>query len=134
MNAMVDVNVPRFNQTCVAVLTAVAFVLGWWPLVAMVAVILGLTRFGGPSLGLFTQIYVRFIRPRLDGEIVTEASPPPRFAQLIGFIFLTVATVVFVAGFDTLGWVITLIVTALATLAAVTRICVGCMIYEQIST
>lgn len=133
MNAMVDVNVPRFNQTCVALLTAVAFVLGWWQIVAVVAVILGLTRFGGPRVGLFTQIYLRLIRPRIDGETVTEASAPPRFAQLIGFIFLVVATAVFLAGFDTLGWVITLIVTALATLAAATRICVGCIIYEQIA-
>lgn len=134
MKAMVDVNVPRFNQACVAGFTAIAFVLGIWQLVPLVAVVLGLTRFGGPKLGLFTQTYVRLIRPRLDGEITTEPVAPPRFAQLLGFVFLAAASVAFLAGFSTLGWVITLIVTALATLAAATRICVGCILYEQIST
>lgn len=134
MKAMVDVNVPRFNQACVAGVTAIAFVLGVWQLVPFVAVILGLTRFGGPQFGLFTQIWVRGIRPRLDGDIVTEPVAPPRFAQLIGFIFLATASVAFVFGFMTLGWVITLMVTALAALAAATRICVGCILYEQIST
>jgi Domain of unknown function (DUF4395) len=133
MNDMVDVNIPRFNQACVAGITAVAFVLGVWQLVPLVAVILGLTRFVGPKVGLFTQTYVRFIRPRIGGDIVTESVAPPKFAQLIGFVFLAGATVAFVAGFMTLGWVITLIVTGLAALAAATRICVGCILYEQMS-
>jgi hypothetical protein len=34
----------------------------------------------------------------------------------------------------TLGWILTLIVTGLAALAAATRVCVGCILYEQIST
>ncbi len=131
---MIDVNVPRFNQACVAVLTAIAFILQVWLLVPVVAIILALTRFGGPQLGLFTQTYVRLIRPRLGSEIETEPAAPPRFAQFLGFIFLTIATVAFLFGLPTLGWVITLIVTALATLAAATKICVGCIIYEQLST
>jgi Domain of unknown function (DUF4395) len=134
MQAMVDVNVPRFNQACVAGITAIAFVLGTWQLIPVVAIVLGLTRFGGPGAGLFTQTYIRLIRPRLDGEVTTEPVAPPRFAQLIGFVFLAAASIAFLVGFMTLGWVITLVVTALATLAAATRICVGCIIYEQIST
>lgn len=134
MKTMVDVNVPRFNQACVAGITAIAFVLGIWQLVPLVAVVLGLTRFGGPRYGLFTQIYIRLIRPRIGSEITTESVAPPKFAQLIGFVFLAVATGAFLVGFMTIGWVITLIVTALAALAAATRICVGCMLYEQINT
>jgi hypothetical protein len=134
MKAMVDVNVPRFNQACVAGITAIAFVLGIWQLVPVVAVVLGLTRFGGPEVGLFTQVWIRLIRPRLGAEITTEPVAPPRFAQLVGFIFLAGASVAFVLGFITTGWIVTLIVTALATLAAATRICVGCILYEQLST
>ncbi len=128
-----DVNVPRFNQACVAGLTAIAFVLGVWQIVPFVALVLGLTRFGGPKLGLFTQVYVRWIRPRVEGDVVTEPVAPPRFAQLVGFVFLAGASIAFFAGFTTLGWVITLIVTALAALAAATKICVGCILYEQMS-
>jgi len=131
MKARIDANVPRFNQACVAVLTAIAFVVQSWPLVAAVAVVLGFTRFVGPRYALFTQIYVRFVRPRLRGEVVTEPAAPPRFAQLLGFVFLSLATVLFLVGASTLGWVVTLIVTLLAALGALARICVGCIIYDK---
>jgi thiosulfate/3-mercaptopyruvate sulfurtransferase len=85
----------------------------------------------GLSTGLFTQLYVRLIRSRLDGPTETEPSAPPRFAQLLGFVFLGIATVLFTAGATTAGW----IVTVLATLAATTRrICVGCIIYDRATT
>lgn len=131
MTASVDVNVPRFNQACVAVLTGLAFILQWWPIVAFVAVVLALTRFAGPRYGLFTQIYLRFVKPRLDGPVETEPSGPPRFAQLLGVVFLGAATLAFLLGASLVGWVLTLMVTALAALAATTKICVGCVIYER---
>ena len=131
MTGRVDVNVPRFNQACVAVLTGIAFVTQWWPLVAFVAVALALTRFGGPQVGLFTQIYERMLRPRVDGAVETEQSGPPRFAQLLGVVFLGTATVAFVLGLSAVGWVLTLMVTALAALAVTTKICVGCVIYAR---
>lgn len=130
----VDVNVPRFNQGLVAAITGIAFVLQWWPLVAFVAVILAATRFLGPRYGVFTQAYVRLIRPKLTGPTETEWAEPPRFAQLLGVIFLGSASVLFVFGFDIAGWTLTLVVTALAALAATTRICVGCMVYEWFAT
>jgi hypothetical protein len=74
---MVDVNVPRFNQAMVAALVGIAFAIQWWPLVAVTAAILALTRLGGPTRGLFTQVYVRLIRPRTEGQIETEAAGPP---------------------------------------------------------
>lgn len=130
----VDVNVPRFNQACVAASTAAAFVADVWQIVPIVAVVLALNRFAGPRYGLFTQLFVRFIRPRLTSPIVTEPADPPRFAQLLGIVFLAGATLAFVLGVHPVGWVVTLIVTALAALAATTHICVGCMIYERATT
>ena len=47
--------------------------------------------------------------------------------------FLAAATVAFLAGASVLGWVLTLIVAALAALAAVTGLCVGCEMYVLIS-
>lgn len=131
MSERVDVNVPRFNQACVAVLTGLAFVVQWWPIVAFVALVLAVTRFAGPGHGLFTQIYLRFVEPRLDGTVETEPSGPPRFAQLLGVVFLAAATGAFLLGASTVGWILTIAVTALAALAAMTRICVGCVIYER---
>ena len=50
MRGHVDVNVPRFNQLCVAVLTGLAFVVQAWPLVAIVAVIAALLAAGAQKL------------------------------------------------------------------------------------
>lgn len=131
MTARVDANVPRFNQAGVALLTGLAFVLQWWPLVVITAVILAVTRFAGPRYGVFTQLYLRVIRPRLSGDTETEEAAPARFAQLVGTIVLGAASLAFVVGAMTLGWVLTVVVTALAALAAATRICVGCIVYER---
>ena len=131
MTARVDANVPRFNQAGVALLTGLAFVLQWWPLVVITAVILAVTRFAGPRYGVFTQLYLRVIRPRLSGDTETEEAAPTRFAQLVGTIVLGAASLAFVVGAMTLGWVLTVVVTALAALAAATRICVGCIVYER---
>ena len=128
----VDAGVPRFNQAMVAALTALAFVIQIWPLVALVLAVIALNRFAGPRLGLFTQIYVRFVRPRRTAPVQTEWASPPRFAQLLAVVFLGFATVLFAMGLDTIGWGVTLVVTALATLAAATRICVGCVLYERL--
>ena len=127
----VDVNVPRFNQLMVAILVGAAFVAQFPLLVGLTAFTLAATRFGGPRWGVFTQFYLRGIRPRLAGPVETEPAAPPRFAQGLGVVFLTAASGLFVVGLATAGWVVSLGVFALALLAATTRICVGCLVYER---
>lgn len=129
----VDVNVPRFNQAVVALLTALAFVFGQPWLVVATFAILAVSWAAGPTVAPLTQLYVRFVRPRLQpgGPSEFEPAAPPRFAQLVGAIVLGVASFALVAGWNTFGWALTLIVTALATLAATTRICLGCILYER---
>lgn len=129
----VDVNVPRFNQAVVALLTAIGFVLAQPWLVVATFAILAVSWIAGPSVAPLTQLYIRVVRPRVqpDGPTEFEPAAPPRFAQLIGTIILGVASFALVAGWETFGWASTLIVTALAALAAATRICVGCILYER---
>jgi len=126
----VDVNVPRFNQSMVAVLVAVAFLIQAPLLVAITALILAVTRFGGARWGLFTQVYIRWVRPRLAGPVETEPAAPPRFAQLLGVMFLALAAGLFAIGWSVVAWTVALGVFALALLAATTRVCVGCLLYE----
>jgi hypothetical protein len=130
----VDVNVPRFNQSVVAVLTALAFAIDRPWIVAFAAIILTLSAFGPPWLAALSRLYVTLVRPLVDPDGPTEFEPaaPPRFAQRIGAGFLVAATAMFVAGFPLVAWSLTLIVTALAALAATTRICVGCILYERV--
>ncbi|MBK5268112.1 MAG: DUF4395 domain-containing protein [Acidimicrobiia bacterium] len=130
---IVDVNVPRINQAVTSSLTAVAFVRSSPELVAVAFAILVLSRVGGSRLAPITQLYVRFIRPRFQpaGPSDFEDARPPAFAQLIGAIVLGLALAGLYGGVPIVGWALTLLVTALAGLAATTRICVGCIMYER---
>jgi len=129
-STMVDINVPRFNQGSVALLTALAFVFDWKALVAATFAILAVSWLGGPRMALFTRMYTGLLRQRGPKEF--EDAAPPRFAQLLGTVFLGVSTFALYAGFEYVGWTVTLLVTALAALAATTRICVGCLIYSRV--
>ncbi|MDX1689697.1 MAG: DUF4395 domain-containing protein [Acidimicrobiia bacterium] len=127
----IDVDLPRFNQAMTALLTAVAFVLQWWPLVAVALAAVALTRFGGHRVGPWSQIYLRFVKPRRTRPVETEWARPPRFAQTLAVVFLGAATVLLALDLTIAGWAVTLVVTALATLAAAAKICVGCILYER---
>ncbi len=129
----VDVNVPRVNQAVTSLLTAIAYVRSSPELVAVAFAILVLSRVGGPRLAPITQLYVRFVRPRFQpaGPSDVEDARPPAFAQLIGTIVLGLALTGLYGGVPMVGWALTLVVTALAGLAATTRICVGCIMYER---
>lgn len=129
---VIDSRAPRFNQIAVASVTLIALLTGAWPLVALMGLqlIVGL-RFGRKYC-LPCVFYFEVVQARI-GEGPIEDSRPPRFANIVGAIFLSVATVAFVAGFATLGWILTGMVSALAFLAATTGLCVGCEIYRFIA-
>ncbi|MGH2994872.1 MAG: DUF4395 family protein [Gaiellaceae bacterium] len=126
---IIDARAPRFNQATIGTLALVAFLTGWWPLLAMLAgqLAVGLTlgrRFCLPCLA-----YFGLVQPRIgEGEI--EDSRPPRFANLIGAVVLGSASVAAAVGLETLGWALGLLVAALALLAAGTGLCVGCELYR----
>lgn len=125
---VIDVRGPRTLQTTVAIVTALAFVLDAPWLVALMAaqLIIGLTlgrRWCVPCVFWFKVLQPRF------GEGRIEDSRAPRFANILGAIFLTVASLLLFAGFTTAGWTISLMVTGLASLAAISGICIGCEMY-----
>lgn len=128
----VDVAVPRFNQAVIAALTGFAFLADLPWLVAVSFAILALSWAGGPRLAPLTRLYVGVVRPRLrpQGPAAFEDARPPRFAQLLGTIFLGGATIAFLVGAPAIAWVLTLLVTSLAALAATTALCVGCLLYQ----
>ena len=126
---VIDARAPRFNQIVVGSVTLLALLTGAWPLVTLMGLqlIIGL-RFGRQYC-LTCVFYFEVIQPRI-GEGPIEDSRPPRFANIVGAIFLMSATLAFVAGFTTVGWVLTGMVSALALLAAATGVCVGCEMYK----
>ena len=58
-----------------------------------------------------------------------EHEYPPRFAQVLGSVALTLALISFVLDATTLGWGFVLAVAALQTLLATTGYCLGCRLY-----
>ena len=132
----VDINIPRVNQAVTALLCVIGFVTSRPALVAVAFAVLLLSRFGGPKLAPITQLYVRLIRPRFqpDGPTEFEDARPPAFSQLLGTVFLGAALVALLGGAMILGWALTLLVAGLAGLAATSRICVGCILYERFLT
>jgi hypothetical protein len=126
---VIDARAPRFNQAVIGMLALVAFLTGWWPLLGLLALqfALGLTL--GRRWCLPCVAYFELVQPRL-GEGELEDARAPRFANMIGLVVLTAATVASAAGLHTLGWALALLVSALALLAAVTGFCTGCEIYR----
>jgi hypothetical protein len=125
----IDPRGPRFNQAVLAVGLLVAFVLGFWPAAPAFALVLFLGAAFGPRYGPFLRLYAQVIRPRLAPPGELEDPRPPRFAAVVGTVFLTAATVAFAAGSTGLGWALALIVAVLAGLAASTGLCIGCELY-----
>jgi hypothetical protein len=126
---VIDARGPRTNQAVIGTLALLAFLLGlqWLPAVLAAQLAIGLTlgrRFCLPCL-----LYFEVIQPRF-GEGPIEDSRPPRFANMVGVAFLGGATVAFLTGAPAVGWTLTLIVAALALLAAATGLCMGCEAYK----
>ena len=66
---------------------------------------------------------------RLGPPRELESEYPPRFAQLLGWVGLTLATGLLAVGLDAGGWLLAGAVAALQTLLAATGYCLGCRLY-----
>jgi Domain of unknown function (DUF4395) len=126
---VIDARAPRFNQAVIGVGSLVAVVTGFWPILALLATQLGIGLRYGRRYCLACVFYFEVVQPRF-GEGPIEDSRPPRFANLIGFVVLGVASVAYLAGFPLVGAALGLLVAGLALLAATTGFCTGCWIYR----
>ena len=126
---VVDARAPRFNQATVGTLSLVAVATGWWFLLALLGAQLIVGLVFGRRWCLPCLAYFELVQPRF-GEGPLEDSRPPRFANVVGAVFLTAATLAYVLGLPLAGAVLGSIVAALALLAAVTGFCTGCEAYK----
>jgi hypothetical protein len=127
--AVIDERAPRLNQATVSVIALVAVLNGWWGLFALLAfqLTLGLTL--GRRWCLPCVFYFEVVQPRA-GEGRLEDSRPPRFANLMGAVFLWAATLASLLGLRSVGLALGAIVAALALLAATSGFCAGCVLYR----
>lgn len=126
---VIDARAPRFNQATVGVVSLVAVLTGWWPLLGLLAAQLGIGLRFGRRYCLPCVAYFELVQPRF-GEGPIEDSRPPKFANQIGFVVLTAAAVAWAVGLPAVGAALGLLVAGLALLAATTGLCVGCELYR----
>lgn len=126
---VIDSRAPRTNQAVIGGLALIAFASGWWPLLTILAaqLLVGL-RFGRRYC-LPCVTYFEVIQPRI-GEGPIEDSRPPRFANQVGLVFLSAASLAHVVGLTAVGWALGLLVAVLALFAAATGFCAGCEAYK----
>ena len=126
---VIDSRAPRFNQVVIGSLAFLAVIAAWHWLVGLLALqlVVGLTlgrRYCLPCLG-----YFELVQP-LVGEGPLEDSRPPRFANMVGAVFLGASFAAFALGLDVVGAWLALLVAALALLAAATGFCAGCEAFK----
>ncbi|TMC72745.1 MAG: DUF4395 family protein [Chloroflexi bacterium] len=126
---VIDSRAPRTNQAIVGSLSLLAAITGWWPILGILAGQLAIGLLFGRRYCLPCLLYFEVIQPRI-GEGPIEDSRPPRFANVVGAIFLGSATLAYLVGLSAVGLALALFVAALALLAAITGLCVGCEIYR----
>lgn len=126
---VIDARAPRFNQLVVGVLSAVAITAGPWWLLAVLGAQLAVGLTFGRRYCIPCVVYYEVVQ-RILGEGSLEDSRPPRFANMVGAVFLTAATSAYVSGLDALGTVLGGIVAALALLAGATGFCAGCEAFK----
>src|SRR3954467_2199506 len=129
---VIDANAPRFNQAVIGSLALVAFLTGWWPLLAILAAQLAIGLTLGRRWCLACVAYFELVQPRV-GEGSVEDSRPPRFANKVGVAFLGAAWLALGLGYGVLGWTLALLVAGLALAAAATGICAGCEVYKLLA-
>ncbi len=120
----------RFGAGLSVLILGAGFFAGIPLVVPFVAVALGSSAFFGTRysiLGRPGPAVRRLLRLGPPQEL--ESEYPPRFAQLLGWVGLTLATVLFAIGLGAGGWLLAGAVAALQTLLAATGYCLGCRLY-----
>jgi hypothetical protein len=127
---MIDPRGHRFGAGLSVVILAAAFVLNMPVLVALIGLALGVSAWFGTRysvLGRPWPIVRRLLRIGPPHELESEF--PPRFAQALGATALAFATVAFLVGASSIGWLLAVGVALLQGVLAVSGYCLGCRLY-----
>ena len=83
----------------------------------------------GPALSPLGLLSTKIITPRLHIQHRFVAGPPKRFAQFVGLLFSTTASVLWLLDFTTASRVVAAMLAAAAFLEAVFAVCLGCIMF-----
>jgi hypothetical protein len=117
----------RVTAGGVVLLGAVAIVLSWRWLAAVLAVGFALRVLWGPRFSPLALLATHVVVPRLGLAPRPVAGPPKRFAQAIGLTFsLTAALLLYGFDADGAGYAVLGALVGAATLESVAGFCLGC--------
>lgn len=129
----VDHSALKTNQIIIIALSVLAFILDMPILVVFVAAVMGI----GSALKVpgFGFVYQKLLKPRgwMKPDVLDDNPEPHRFAQFLGFVFLTVGSIALFLNASIIGWSLVWLVAALAALNAFGGFCVGCAVYYWLS-
>jgi hypothetical protein len=126
---LIDARGPRFAAGVTAVVLAVALLTGSGVLVAVQAAVFAVGAFTGLRYAPYGVLFRVLVAPRLGPIREREPEAPPRFAQLVGFVFAVVGAVGYLLDAPVLGAVATGFALVAALLNSVTGFCLGCEMY-----
>src|SRR3972149_11338123 len=113
-----DHSILKTNQLVIISLNVLAFILNLPILAAFVALVMGI----GSALKVpgFGFVYKNLLRPRgwMKPDVLDDNPEPHRFAQFLGFLFMTSGSVSLFLGASILGWGLVWLVGALVALDA----------------
>jgi uncharacterized protein DUF4395 len=118
----------RFAATVTSVVLIVVLATGWGWLALAQAVVFAVTA-ADPRRGPYSMIFRALVLPRIGPPAEREDAAPVRFAQLVGFVFLSVASLGYLLGATTLGVVFAAFGLLAAFLNAAFGLCLGCEAY-----
>jgi hypothetical protein len=121
----------RFAAALTSTVLVVVLATGWGWLALLQMVVFAVTA-ADPRLGPYGYVYRALVLPRLGPPAEREPAAPVRFAQLVGFCFLAVASVGYLTGATTLGVVFAAFALLAAFLNAAFGVCLGCEAYLAI--
>ena len=133
MSKQIDPRGPRFGAAITTLVLAATLVAipstAATVLLGIQTVVFALGAFVGLHAQPYGILYRKLVAPKLGKPTELEAVEPPRFAQLVGFLFAIVGLVALLTGADLVAIVAVGLALAAAFLNAAFNFCLGCEMY-----
>jgi len=125
----IDARGPRFTATITLVVLAIALLTQSIYVISFQLLVFGIAAFIGLKKSPYGIIYRKLVQPRLRGPVPLEDQRPPRFAQLVGFLFALVAVIGMLSDANAVFTIATSFALVAAFLNSAFGFCLGCQMY-----
>jgi len=129
MLKQIDVRGARFGALLTTFVLALTLATQSWILALWQTAVFAIGAGFGPARTPYSSIFRAVVKPRLKSSPTFEDERPPRFAQLVGFLFGAVALVGVASGISLLFTLAIAFALVAAFLNAAFNFCLGCKVY-----